>query len=169
MRSVNGTLPPNKSENQKNDAASSGFMLCSNCGECCRHTQMLLCRSDIKRIRGLGHSEKEFVHFDRKGFARLKNRNGHCVFYLRKASRCDIYRHRPLGCRIYPVMADANGHTMVDDLCPMVHTVTEQEVKRKSQKLFPLLRSIDSEAVDRRRRLQNAPRSFDTRTANNLK
>ncbi len=129
-------------------------MDCSHCGICCERTEMLLSNSDIKRIERLGYDRQKFVRYEKHGFARLKNRNRLCVFYDVEKCRCEIYLHRPIGCRIYPVIYSEQEGTVVDDLCPMKHTISKIEQKRKGKKLIDLLQDIDNEA--RMRVVENA-------------
>ncbi len=121
-------------------------MHCSHCGVCCEKTEMLLSKTDVECLERLGYDRQKFVRYDRHGFARLKNHNGLCVFYDVEKCRCQIYRHRPLGCRIYPVIYSEQEGIIVDDLCPMQNTVSKIELKREGKKLRELLQKIDNEA-----------------------
>lgn len=122
-------------------------MHCSNCGICCKKTEMLLSNSDNERLERVGHNKQNFVRYDKLGFARLRNHNGFCVFYDVAKHRCGIYRHRPTGCWIYPVIYKEQEGIAVDDLCPMKNTVSEIELKRKGKKVIELLQRIDNEAI----------------------
>jgi Fe-S-cluster containining protein len=124
-------------------------MRCSHCGVCCEKTEMLVSNADIKRLERLGHDCQKFVRYDRHGFAKLRNRHGVCVFYDAEKCRCQIYRHRPLGCRIYPVIYSEDEGIVVDDLCPAQNTVSETELRREGKKLMELLQRIDNEAHTR--------------------
>jgi Fe-S-cluster containining protein len=126
-------------------------MRCSHCGVCCEKTEMLLSNTDIEFLERLGHDSQKFVWHDRHGFPRLKNRRGFCVFYDVEKCRCKIYRHRPLGCRIYPVIYSEQEGVIVDDLCPMRNTVSKTELRRKSGRVMELLQRIDNEARARLR------------------
>ncbi len=106
----------------------------------------MLSNTDIERLERLSHDRQKFVRYDRQGFARLKNRHGLCVFYDIEKCRCKIYKHRPLGCRIYPVIFSEQEGIVVDDLCPMKDTISEIGLKRKGKKLMKLLQRIDNEA-----------------------
>jgi hypothetical protein len=106
---------------------------------------MLLANTDIERLERLGYEKQKFVRYGRHGFARLKNRHGFCVFYDIKMRRCQIYRHRPLGCRIYPVIYREHEGIAVDDLCPMQNAFSKMELEREGKKLFELLQRIDNE------------------------
>ena len=124
-------------------------MHCSHCGVCCEKTEMLLSNADIKRLERLGHDEQNFVRYDRFGFARLKNRHRLCVFYDGEKCRCQVYRHRPLGFRIYPVIYSEQEGIVADDLCPAQSTVSKIELEREGKKLMELLQRIDNEAHGR--------------------
>jgi Fe-S-cluster containining protein len=131
-------------------------MRCSHCGICCEKTEMMLSNADVERLEKVGYNRQEFVRYDRQGFARLKNCHGYCVFYGVEKCRCKVYKHRPLGCRIYPVIYSEQEGIVVDDLCPMKNTVSEKELKRKGKKVIKLLQKIDTEATSRRNTIGNA-------------
>lgn len=125
-------------------------MRCSHCGVCCEKTRMLLSSADVERLERVGYDREKFSHSDRHGLVRLKNRRGFCVFYDTEKCRCKIYKHRPLGCRIYPVIYSEQEGVVVDDLCPMENTISEPELKRKGKKVIELLQRIDNEAIAQR-------------------
>jgi len=125
-------------------------MRCLRCGVCCRETEMLLANADIERLERKGYSKQFFVQFDRDGYAKLRNQNGHCVFYNVKKRRCNVRADRPLGCRIYPVVYDEAKGILVDDICHAKDTVTEKQKAKKGRKLLKLLEKIDAEAEKRR-------------------
>jgi hypothetical protein len=58
--------------------------------------------------------------------------------------------HRPLGCRIYPVILSMEEGVIVDDLCPQAGTVSTKEIDFKREKLRKLLARIDDEAGKRK-------------------
>lgn len=124
-------------------------MDCSHCGVCCEKTEMLLSSADIERLEKMGYGREKFARFDRHGFVRLRNRGGFCVFYDVERCRCRVYRHRPLGCRVYPVILSEQEGVIVDDLCPVRGMVSQLEFERKGKKLMGLLQRIDAEAVSR--------------------
>jgi Fe-S-cluster containining protein len=130
-------------------------MECSRCGVCCEKTEMMLSNADVKRLEGMGYERQKFAGQDRHGFIRLRNRRGFCVFYDVERCRCRIYKHRPLGCRVYPVMYSKQEGMIVDDLCPMISTVSKIELRRKGKKLMNLLRRIDAEATCNRNKTKN--------------
>ncbi|MGD0160778.1 MAG: YkgJ family cysteine cluster protein [Candidatus Bathyarchaeia archaeon] len=127
-------------------------MRCSHCGVCCEKTEMLLSKADIRLLESARHERGEFVRVNRQGFAQLRNRRGHCVFYQTDEGRCGVYRYRPLGCRIYPVIYSVKEGVVVDDLCPLAETVSQAEIDSKAERLMRLLRRIDSEAEKLRTR-----------------
>jgi Fe-S-cluster containining protein len=110
---------------------------------------MLLSDADIERLERARYNRQKFMRYDKHGFARLRNRHGFCVFYDSVKRRCRIYRQRPWGCRIYPVIYSEQEGIVVDDLCPMKNTVSEMELKRKGKKVMELLQRMDNEATHR--------------------
>jgi len=125
-------------------------MRCLRCGICCRKTEMLLSTANIERLERKGYRKEFFARFDGKGYAKLRNRQGYCVFYDFEKRRCKVYADRPLGCRIYPVVYDEARGIVVDPICHAQGTVTEQEKSVKGKKVIILLAKIDSEAENRR-------------------
>jgi len=117
---------------------------CSNCGKCCEKTEMELSSKDIERLEGTGYSREEFAVID-DGVTRLRNVDGCCYFYSPADKKCRVYRKRPLGCYLYPVVYLASEGAMVDELCPMGHTISEQELRTKAKILVKLLKKIDNE------------------------
>jgi len=81
------------------------------------------------------------------GATRLRNVDGCCYFYSRVDKRCQIYRNRPLGCYLYPVVYLADEGAIIDELYPMGQTISEQELKTKGKILDKLLEKIDSESA----------------------
>ena len=119
-------------------------MRCSNCGICCEETVMELSSEDIERLEENGYRLEEFAVID-DGVTRLRNVDGYCYFYIRVDKKCQIYEKRPLGCYLYPVVYLANEGAIVDELCPMGQTISEQELKTKGKILNELLKKIDNE------------------------
>jgi Fe-S-cluster containining protein len=105
---------------------------------------MELSSEDIKRLEETGYRLEEFVVID-DGVAQLRNVDGCCYFYSRADKRCRIYRKRPLGCCLYPVVYLAGEGAIVDELCPMRQTISEQELRAKGKTLIHLLKKIDNE------------------------
>jgi len=126
-------------------------MRCSHCGICCEKTEMLLSNADVERLEKAGYNRQKFMRYDKHGFARLRNRYGFCVFYDVVKCRCTIYEHRPLGCRIYPIIYSEQEGIVVDGLCPMKNTVSEIELKGKGKRVIELLQRMDNEATSRAR------------------
>ena len=129
-------------------------MRCLRCGACCIETEMLLSTEDIERLERKGCSKEFFVRFDRAGYAILRNLQGHCVFYDAGKKRCKVRAHRPLGCRIYPVIYDEAKGIVVDSICPSHSSVTEKQKAKRGKKVLKLLETIDAEA--KKRRLTNS-------------
>jgi hypothetical protein len=77
---------------------------------------MLLSRADIELLERAGYAGENFVHYDGHGFARLRNRKGYCAFYDVETRRCKVYRHRSLGCCIYPIIYSKEERIIIDHL-----------------------------------------------------
>jgi Fe-S-cluster containining protein len=85
-----------------------------NCSRCCYKTEMTLTNEDMERISGLGF--KNFYIY-KNGYNQLVNENGHCIFL--KQDKCSIYRHRPAGCQLYPLILDIDTDEIIlHDFCP---------------------------------------------------
>lgn len=123
-------------------------MRCSNCGKCCEKTEMELSRKDVEKLEEAGHSRKEFTVLD-NGMTRLKNVDGHCYFYDTVDKKCRVYKKRPLGCHLYPIVYVTDKRAIVDTLCPMGHTIAKNELRTKGQILTRLVRKIDHERKQR--------------------
>jgi Fe-S-cluster containining protein len=93
---------------------------------------MPLSQSDIDRINQLGYKTGNFAVKSHGGW-QLKNSSGKCVFL--SGSGCEIYAHRPEGCRLYPLVFDEEaGRCVKDDVCPYREEfrVTKDDEKRLS-------------------------------------
>jgi len=109
---------------------------------------MELSNKDIKRLVEAGYRLEEFAVMD-DGVTRLKNVDGWCYFYSLTDKKCQVYEKRPLGCYLYPVVYLANEGAMVDELCPMGQTVSEQELRTKAKILDKLLKKMDDERLEK--------------------
>jgi Fe-S-cluster containining protein len=125
-------------------------MRCIRCGVCCQETDMMLSADDITRLEKRGYSQDSFIRIDREGYALLRNRQGHCVFYNAQERHCRVYGSRPSGCRVYPVVCDEEKVIMVDSICHAQTTISEQEKARRGKRVLKLLERIDIEAQNRR-------------------
>jgi Fe-S-cluster containining protein len=112
---------------------------------------MMLCEEDIHRLEKAGYCPEKFVHYGTQGYAKLRNRKGYCFFYDTEKRRCRVYKVRPLGCRIYPVIYSLEEGVVVDGLCPERRSVLKREVETKGRKIMGLLKKIDFEAERRRK------------------
>jgi Fe-S-cluster containining protein len=110
---------------------------------------MPLSEKDIQLLEKTGHTREQFVHMNKKGYAQLRNKNGYCAFYNTEKHSCRVYRRRPTGCRLYPVIYSEQEGVVTDNICPTRHTVTQTEIKRKTGTLMRLLQEIDDEALKR--------------------
>jgi Fe-S-cluster containining protein len=111
---------------------------------------MLLSETDVKRLERAGYARLDFAQCNEQSFVQLRNKGGHCVFYDMKKHCCRVYRVRPSGCRIYPVLLSEQEGIIVDDLCPMRDTLSEAEIESKGRRVIKLLGAIDREAEKRR-------------------
>ena len=106
---------------------------------------MLLSKMDIKRIESLGYSCDFFID-TQDGWFQLKNREGHCVFH--NGVKCLIYKHRPEGCQLYPIIFDKESNcAILDEECPYRNKFLITMNSRK--KLFRLVSNIESERFHR--------------------
>jgi len=119
---------------------------CSRCGECCRDTRMPLTERDVRRLAEAGYDPEEFTVRDGR-IVRLRNVDGYCYFYDRNRGACRVYELRPEGCRLYPVVFIEGYGVGVDARCPMAHTVSEEEVRRKAPRVLRLVRGVYGEQV----------------------
>jgi Fe-S-cluster containining protein len=106
---------------------------------------MELSSEDIARLENIGYRLEEFAVLD-DGVTQLRNVDGYCYFYSRADKKCQIYEERPIGCYLYPVVYLANEGVIVDELCPMGHTISEKESRTKGKILEKLLKKIDNES-----------------------
>ena len=90
----------------------NNFCLKNKCAQCCIDTMMILSNDDIKKIKNLGFKKEYFV-LKKEGWLMLKNINGRCVFH--DGSKCTIYKNRPIGCKLYPVIFDKDNKCAVLD------------------------------------------------------
>ena len=111
---------------------------------------MLLSNEDVERLERQGYGKEFFARFDKAGYAKLRNFEGHCVFYDVEKRSCKVYANRPLGCRLYPVIYDEAKGIVVDSLCHAQGTLTEGKIERNGKKVLKLLEKIDAEARQRR-------------------
>jgi len=109
---------------------------------------MELSSEDIKRLADAGYCPKEFA-IVYNGVPHLRNVDGVCYFYSLADKKCRVYEKRPLGCYLYPIVHMEDEGAVVDELCPMGETVSEQELKMKARILKELLEKID---IERNRR-----------------
>jgi Fe-S-cluster containining protein len=111
---------------------------------------MMLTEADIIRLENHGYSQDVFVRFDSEGYALLRNRQGHCIFYNPNEKRCDVYELRPEGCTVYPVIFDEDCGVVLDSICPAQATIDDAEKTVKGAKVLEILKRLDEEAQVRR-------------------
>jgi Fe-S-cluster containining protein len=111
---------------------------------------MLLSNEDIERLERRGYAREFFVRIDEEGYAVLRNRKGHCVFFDFEKRVCRERSSRPSGCRIYPVIQDEDKGIIVDTVCPARITISKKQRTKRGKKVLKLLEKIDAEANERR-------------------
>jgi Fe-S-cluster containining protein len=111
---------------------------------------MLLSTEDVERLERKGYPRGFFVRFDRVGYAKLRNQQGHCVFYDVEKRKCKVHGDRPAGCRLYPVIYDEAKGIVVDTICHAQTTVSEKQKVKRGKKVLKLLGKIDAETKKRR-------------------
>lgn len=112
---------------------------------------MILLKEDIERIASLGFKVKDFTVYSR-GFLRLKNVDGRCVFLDPKTRLCRIYDWRPRGCRLYPivyVIGSCSEEVSVDSSCPQAYTVDSNDIRSAASQIADLASSILGRSVKR--------------------
>jgi Fe-S-cluster containining protein len=103
---------------------------------------MELSSNDIKRLEEAGYHREKFAVID-DDVTQLRNVDGWRYFYSLADRKCRVYKDRPLGCQLYPVVYSVGEGATVDELCPMGHTVSKREFRTKGKGLGKLLRKID--------------------------
>ena len=116
---------------------------------------MLLTTDDIAAIVRLGHKPSYFVE-EHNGWLQLKNAQGKCVFHT--GEQCAIYQHRPAGCRLYPIVYDADSHRAILDAdCPQQH-----HFRRTTQNVHALKTLIATLRLERTQRNKKSPNQKDS-------
>ena len=96
------------------------------CSRCCRETEMPLSEADITRLEARGEVREQFSLILPGGSARLDNdpATRACVFLdtdspdANAPGTCRVWKDRPEGCRIYPLVLDQLDQPFLDELCP---------------------------------------------------
>jgi hypothetical protein len=108
---------------------------------------MPLSNRDIERISGLGFDTNFFVT-ELDGWLQLKNHDGRCVFHNGKI--CSIYKDRPEGCRLYPIIYDKDKNCAIfDEDCP--HRNKFQMSKSIIKQLNNTVSRLECERAERKR------------------
>ena len=105
---------------------------------------MELSNRDIEKLVEMSYWIEDFAIVD-NCVIRLRNIDGYCYFYNQTDNKCQIYDNRPIGCFLYPIVYLANWGPIIDELCPMGYTISEQELRTKGKILDKLLKKIDTE------------------------
>lgn len=109
---------------------------------------MLLSNDDIEKIEKIGYNRYYFTK-SKKGWLKLKNEDGKCVFQNGKI--CTIYENRPEGCKLYPLIYSKESKSAVfDEVCPYVDNFKFN--KRSVIQLYKLVTKIVSERTSRKKK-----------------
>ena len=111
---------------------------------------MPLTYKDITRIEEIG-IERTFFVIEVNGWLQLRNFGGKCIFL--KKGLCSIYKHRPQGCRLYPLIYNEETVSAVlDDECPYTN---EFNISRSAYKRLDIF--IDQLKQQRKKRITKIP------------
>ena len=119
-----------------------------NCSFCCRKTEMPLSPSDVLRLATTTGQHPDQFSKEESGIRILLNNPATeaCVFLDTESNDpqapglCSIYENRPIGCRTYPLILNADDEAFLDTLCP--HRDDFPEVPPA---LLMMLKRLDSE------------------------
>ena len=129
---------------------------CKLCGDCCHGKGGIsINEAEMEKIASFINIEKEsfaleYTYTSNGRVSIRSGEDGYCVFYDAENKRCKVRAHRPLGCRIYPVIYDEDKGIIVDHICPSRGSVTEKQKAKRGEKVLKLLKTIDAEAKRRR-------------------
>ncbi len=102
---------------------------------------MIVSQQDINQIieNSLTKLNKEdFTILNSNDYFQLKNIDHHCVFFDISYKTCIVYKHRPQGCRFYPLIYNYDKNKCVFDLdCPRTHLFYQnnRDLKKTCEKL----------------------------------
>ena len=127
-----------KVEEARHSLASGIPCMKHGCVKCCLETRMPLSNLGLKRILKLGCRLEYFAVKTKEGW-RLKNDSGGCVF-LREEG-CEIYPHRPEGCKLFPLVYDETlKKAVIDSICPYSYEFKAQ--RNDVERLKSLIRKL---------------------------
>jgi len=108
---------------------------------------MLLSNRDIEKIKQIGYDRNYFTK-SKKGWLKLKNIDGKCVFLSGKT--CIIYENRPEGCMLYPLIYNREiKSAVVDEDCPYENCFRFN--KKSVSQLYKLIERIYDERENRKK------------------
>lgn len=112
---------------------------------------MILSNKDIEKIEQIGYNINYFMK-SKKGWQKLKNKDGKCVFHNGKM--CIIYDNRPEGCRLYPLIFNKeNKMAVVDEDCPYENCFRFNN--KSVNQLYRLVTQVISERKNRKKIKKN--------------
>jgi len=107
---------------------------------------MPLSNQDINCIKKLGFNTNFFIK-SKNRWLQLKNKEGKCVF--NNGSMCLIYKNRPEGCRLYPVIYDKDEScAILDKDCPYKENF--KITKKTAEELFDIVLKLEKEKALRK-------------------
>jgi len=113
------------------------------CALCCYNTEMPLTEEDIARLEALGYQRSEFAVLGEDGVHRLRNVDGHCFFLDPATGACRVYWAKPEGCRLYPLVYDAEqGRVVVDPECPAADSIPSWVVEKYASRVEVLVEKV---------------------------
>lgn len=117
----------------------------NKCIKCCINTSMILSDKDIEKIHNKGYNINSFVK-KKKGWLKLKNKDRRCIFHNGKI--CLIYKYRPEGCKLYPlIFNDEYQIAIIDKDCPYKENFNY--TSENIEKLYSLINRVKSERNNR--------------------
>lgn len=88
------------------------------CAVCCHDTAMPLTPSDVLRIATRTGQHPDAFSREAEGIRILINTAAGACTLLGPDDLCTVYADRPIGCRTYPLILDAEDAAFLDELCP---------------------------------------------------
>jgi Fe-S-cluster containining protein len=88
------------------------------CSVCCHDTAMPLSPSDVLRLAARSGQHPNAFSRESDGIRILINTEAGACTFLSPDGLCTVYADRPIGCRTYPLILDAEDEAFLDELCP---------------------------------------------------
>ncbi|MHA1199491.1 MAG: YkgJ family cysteine cluster protein [Candidatus Heimdallarchaeaceae archaeon] len=115
--------------------------------KCCRSTPPALTKDDIGRIEDKTNSKEWYttIEFNQKtaSVVAKKSEDSDDCFFLSDEGLCNIYNHRPLDCRLFPLFVKINKQSEKEYIvrwlvwyCPLTENKGIDILKEESEKLM---------------------------------